>query len=282
VSTLGRRSEPQSICRRLLSYTVTATLGVLGLIVGPGAANAQPITPKAVAPVGPPQTYSYWTLPVPAGNGYNRLYQTVTPSNMPAAGPGQAAPAYFYAMQWYNANDLSVGGYIGLQTDDQGKKAIFSWWGGINGHGPGISQPFSGEGSGWQTIIPYDWQARRSYRLNVNHSSTTSSGSWFTATVVDVQANRTSTIGTIEIPSSFGGIYQYINNFVEWYGPAQAGCTNYPHSDVTFSAPQGREQVGRTTTTAAAGNPPSATPNGPGCSAVTDDIASMEHINGTP
>jgi hypothetical protein len=267
---------------------------MLGLVVGSATAIAQPATAiasnqqlaavsgLAVVSTGPPQTYSYWTLPPSSGKGYDRLYQTVTPNNMPLASPGQAVPAYFYATQWYNASNLSDGGYVGLQTDSQGKKAIFSWWGATTGYGPGISRPFSGEGVGWQNIISYNWQAGHAYRLTVNHGSTTTTGMWFTATILDVQSNRSSTIGSVQIPTSFGGIYEYINNFVEWYGPTQSACTSYPISDVTFSAPHGRDRVGTPTVTAAPGIPPSGTPNGPACSGVTDNVVSMQHVNGTP
>jgi hypothetical protein len=281
VSILGQRNQRISICRHPLPYAVAATLGVLAIALGTSAANAQSFTPRAVGTGGPPLTYGFWALPAPAGDGYHHLYQSVVPTNVPTAGPGQAAPAYFYATQWYSANNLSVGGYMGLQTDGQGKKAIFSWWGGINGHGPGISRAFSGEGSGWQNIIPYEWQALHSYKLSVNQSSSTSTGLWFTATVHDVQSNVSSTIGSIEIPSSFGGIYQYINNFVEWYAPTQVACANYPLSDVTFSAPRGREQAGLATRIAAPDSPPSATPDGPACSVITNRLTTMEHVNGT-
>lgn len=185
-------------------------------------------------------------------------------------------------MQWYNADNTTEGGYVGLQTDNQGKRVIFSWWGGINGRSSGISGPFSGEGSGWQTLISYNWQPGHSYRLTVNNSSNTSSDAWFTATILDVQSNRTSTIGSIEIPTSFGGIYTQINDFVEWYGPQQSGCSSYPLSDVTFSVPRARDLVNHPMVTAAAGNPPSATPNGPACSGVTNYGTSMDHLNGTP
>ena len=145
----------------------------------------------------------------------------------------------------------------------------------------GTSAPFSAEGTGWQTLISYNWQSGHAYRLNVNNTSTTSSGTWFTATILDVQSNRTSTIGSIEIPTSLGGIYPYINNFVEWYGPAQSGCAGYPLSQVTFSAPKGRDLTSHPVVTSAAGIPPSATPNGPACSGVANSGTSMQHVNGT-
>jgi hypothetical protein len=229
----------------------------------------------------PPQTYSYWTFPSTPAGGYRRLYQVVSPMNDPVASAGQATQAYFYAMQWYNTGAPSYGGYMGLQSDSQGKRAIFSWFGGINGHGPGISQAFSGEGVGWQTMISYNWQAGRTYRLNVAYSSTTSTGYWYTATIVDTQANKTSTIGTIEFPQSFGGLQQYVNNFVEWYGATLPTCSGYPWSNVTFSAPSGRGPSGSPTIASAPGSPPSGTPDGPACSGVTNNLSSMNHVNGT-
>ncbi|HLY83639.1 MAG TPA: DUF3472 domain-containing protein, partial [Acidimicrobiales bacterium] len=277
VSTFQRGSEHRSNSRRLMPYGIGTALGLLGLIVGSGSAIAQTQRPAplptnvaslsaagglATTAPAPPQTYSYWTLPTSSVTGYYRVSQNVTPDNMPTASAGQGAPTYFYAMQWYNAGNLAEGGYTGLQTDSQGKKAIFSWWGGINGHSSGISQPFGAEGVGWQTIIPYNWQAGHTYKLTVNNTSTTSSGVWFTATILDVQTNRTSTIGSIEIPSSLGGIWEYLNNFVEWYGAAQPACAGYPLSQVTFSAPRGRDKAGDATVSSAAGVPPSSTPNG--------------------
>lgn len=179
--------------------------------------------------------------------------------------------------------DLSKGGYTGLQTDGNGKRAIYSQFGGINGYGPGVSEPFGGEGTGWQTYIPFGWVAGDSYVPFVYYDySTNDGGSWFTTTITDVNAHTYYDIGTIEIPQSYQSIYPYdINNFVEWYGPYTYSCSTYPYSNVDFSTPYGTARAGGVGVYANRRNPPSATPYGNQCSVVYLYSNGMEHVNGT-
>jgi hypothetical protein len=194
--------------------------------------------------------------------------------------PGQNSQAYYYAMQWYDYGNGSEGGYMGLQTDSNGQRAIFSEFGGISGYGPGTSQSFSNEGNGWQTLIPFSWSGGTTYEYYTYYNYTTSTGSWFTSEIINVTSNTYYTIGTIEIPVSYGSAQRYINNFVEWYGPPALNCSYYPYSDVTFNAVRGAARSGNTYVNASPSNPPSATPNGSECSGVTNHVTSMEHFNG--
>lgn len=80
---------------------------------------------------------------------------------------------YFWAFQFAVAGgDIPTGGYFGIQNNHSSLKqrcAIFSLWqadGGQKSLVPGsICQPFSGEGNGWQSLIPFNWVKDKTYRL---------------------------------------------------------------------------------------------------------------------
>src|SRR5690242_17244681 len=113
-------------------------------------------TQPAFAAVRPQGTYSDWALP---GSGYYNIDTPIFPSNDPRPAPGQQNQAYFYSSQFGFTN--GPGGYVGIQTDANGKRAVFSIWD-ANGVScssvrGAICQRFTGEGDGYQTMIPYNW-----------------------------------------------------------------------------------------------------------------------------
>ena len=77
---------------------------------------------------------------------------------------------YFWAFQYRLARSES-GGYFGLQTNAAaglGKAVIFSQWNVFEGRGGalgGVSQPFGGEGEGWQNLAHYDWTPGVTHQL---------------------------------------------------------------------------------------------------------------------
>src|SRR5947207_4890870 len=79
--------------------------------------------PTPAVAVGPHGTYSDWSLP---GSGYYNIDTPIFPSNDPRPAPGQVSQAYFYSAQFGFVH--GPGGYIGIQTDGRGKRAIFSIW----------------------------------------------------------------------------------------------------------------------------------------------------------
>lgn len=165
-----------------------------------------------------------------------RLVQVITPLNLPAAEAGQAAPAYFYAAQFWFENDGGCGGYMGLQVDTGSdpapRKAIFSVWCALTAWGPGLARPFSNEGNGYQTLVPFTWEAGRSYQLRLEQSAPTQ----WTAYVDDAQSGIASTIGTVQVPTQWGLLQPYTANFVEFYGARPSSCLAQPRAAVRFSA----------------------------------------------
>jgi hypothetical protein len=132
---------------------------VIGLAGFTGTASA----------VGPQGTYTDWWLPNLPAEGFFNIDGYITPVNEPTVGPGQVQFAYFYSSQFGIVD--GDGGYIGIQTDGNGKRAIFSIWG-ANGAqcadvAGAICQPFTGEGDGYQTLVPYEWVPGHRYRTRV-------------------------------------------------------------------------------------------------------------------
>ena len=195
----------------------------------------------AVAGVGTQGTYSDWIFPdMPAG-GFQEIEDMIYPANDPAAKPGQVAQAYFYSSQFGIVS--GDGGYIGIQTDTGNspapKKAIFSIWGAnaarcstVEG---ALCQPFTGEGDGYQTLIPYEWVAGHQYRTRVRALDSDAGGDWWVGEITDETTGDTQIVGYIRVPSVYEGLSYYVINWVEWYAPQAETCDQLPSSTVYFS-----------------------------------------------
>lgn len=199
-------------------------------------AVAQP----AVAGVVPQGTYSDWNLPNRPAEGFYNIDGTIYPSNDPVAGTGQSQPWLFYSSQFGIVN--GDGGYIGIQKDPNGKRAIFSIWG-ANGAScasvaGAICRPFTGEGDGYQTMIPYNWVAGHYYRTRVWAVSTDANGDWWVGAIIDDTTATEQVIGYIRVPLSYQWLNGYTINWVEWYGPQSSTCAQLPSSTVYFAPPR--------------------------------------------
>lgn len=176
-------------------------------------------------------TYSNWRAPAgaPAG-GWEGIGEYVYPVNDPKPTAGQAPQAYFYSNQF---GVSTTGGYVGIQTDINGKRAIFSLWGATSATCspvPGaICQPFGGEGTGYQTLIPYAWQAGVRYFTYVSRDPN-QCNKW-NGSISD--GSTTTAIGSIVVPGC-GGITDGNSTWVEWYAANPADCSGYPSADVYF------------------------------------------------
>lgn len=185
----------------------------------------------AVVPNG---VYSWWDMP--SGPHYN-LDSTIFVGNHVDQSKN---PAWFMAHQFAPANG-SPGGYIGLQVDNNtgwtnvpnnGKRVLFSWWGAVGAscsNVPGaVCRPFVEDGTGYQTAIPYDWQAGREYRarlwvLNSNPDGTTWWGGW----IKDMTTGVEQAVGYMKVPSTFGWLDSGVN-WIEWYGGHRNACSDIP------------------------------------------------------
>lgn len=150
---------------------------------------------------------------------------------------------YFFATQGYfkNCSGPDCGFYAGMQTYGslQKKKiAIFSVWGGLSGTpgAGGNGNPFSGEGSGYSVSVPYAWVLGHNYRTRIYTTQQRNPISQWTATITDLNTNRTTTIGTIRTAAD--NRHNLINdpiNFHERYAGPDATCPTVPVSKVKFS-----------------------------------------------
>ncbi len=221
-----------------------AMVSVAGAVVaGSGLAALGPFAGRTLAEgPGIRGTYSDWYLPA-QGTGYYNYDQTIFPGNLPMPGAGQVTPTYYYASVFEYRNTPGSGGYLGLQVDGNGRRAIFSIWNARAARPsaePGaLARPFDGEGVGYQTMIPYDWQPGHYYRMRVWAVGTDAGGEWWLGVVIDDTTGRETVIGTIQVAPGRGWIAPHIGNFVEWYGQKGDSCAQLPLSDVYFGPPKG-------------------------------------------
>ncbi len=188
-------------------------------------------------------TYSDWLLPPeptnPGGTrGYYNQDIVVFAGNDP--GPSQS---YFYSHQFGLVG--GDGGYIGIQSDGNGKRAIFSIWQATAAYGPGIARPFSGEGEGYQTIIPYNWVPGHYYRLRVWTTGVDDVGTWWCGWIKDNSTGVENWIGCIRVPYWWHWLSSYSITWIEDYGPQHPNCDAVPYAVVYFDHPTGNAGTSR-------------------------------------
>lgn len=177
-------------------------------------------------------TYSNFAWPYKA-EGYSVLGWTLTPESDPSP------QGFFWANQFGIKNSSpDSGGYAGLQTStlSRSKKvAIFSIWNAVGAVSPGTAQPFGGEGVGYQTVIDYDWQVGTSYRFKVASAGSSLIGNdLWSATIQNLATGVITTIGTIEVPGSWGKLNDQVISFTEYFYGNISDCSNIPYAAATF------------------------------------------------
>lgn len=194
----------------------------------------------------PSGTYAEWvtTGPVPA-QGFDVIDQTLNIFYDSYPSPGQVNQAYFFARQFARPFAPGNGGYIGLQTDVNGKRAIFSQWGPVGQcvSPNGNSNPDVDGVPGCHTSVSLPWVAGRDYRLRVRkigRGPSTCVGidrDWcvtgvdsFTweGVIRDMTTGVDTVVGRISTPVSWGKFSNYAVNFLEWYAVQPATCFEYP------------------------------------------------------
>ncbi|MFZ4599148.1 MAG: DUF3472 domain-containing protein [Terrimicrobiaceae bacterium] len=191
---------------------------------------------------GPTGAYTEWIWPEsPASangkRGYTDFEHRVTPEVDPGSDVG-----YFWSHQVEIVNGATA--YFGLQTlgrrpdGSEGKVAIFSIWDALSARGPGLAQPFDGEGEGYQTLIPFDWKAGRTYRMRMFLSGSSRQGTDWTATVREDPNGREKVIGTITVPKKWHRLGNWSVMWSERYtGPEVLRCNDVGYSRVRFGEP---------------------------------------------
>ena len=260
-----------SLSKAAVGVAATPTGKSFTQMIGAGDELAFATSPSA--PISPQGTYSDWSLP---GNDYYNIDTPIVPVNDPRPSRGQVNQAYFYASQFGFTG--GPGGYAGIQTDANGKRAIFSIWDAdqalCSGVAGAICQPFGGEGVGYQTMIPYPWTARHAYRTRVWALNKDASGEWWLGAILDDTLGTEAIIGSIHVPTGRGRLSGTIYTWVEWYAPQASNCTQLPLSLVFFGRP--RANAG----SAEAGSPTNHYGAGACPSLISGNGARVRHRNG--
>lgn len=153
-------------------------------------------------------------------------------------GPGVK---YFWASQ--ESGRLSgQNGYFGLQTDNNQKRAIFSWWGALGVYCAGVPNvltcgAFSEGGSGYQAVVQFSWGPWVDYDFRMWRGNYDSSHNayWWNLDILADNGSRYAPVGALLIPVADAPFTQ-VTNFTEWFGSAQS-CASIPHTDTWFSTP---------------------------------------------
>ncbi len=192
---------------------------------------------------GPTGAYTEWIWPEPPVSadgkiGYVDFEHRLTPEIDPGSGVG-----YFWSHQVELVQGATA--YFGLQTlgrhpdGSEGKAAIFSIWNALDASGPGIAKRFDGEGEGYQTLIPFDWKAGRTYRLRMFLSGSSRKGTEWSATVREEPSGREYLIGTITVPKKWHRLGNWSVMWSERYtGPEIRTCNDVVYSRVRFGEPR--------------------------------------------
>ena len=110
---------------------------------------------------------------------------------------------------------------------DRRKVAIFSIWNALDARGSGIAQPFGGEGTGYQTLIRWDWVAGRPYQLRIDTPGTDPSGDrWWVATVRDTATDDEAEIGRILVPAAWNKLDTGSVAWTELFFPPIRRCAD--------------------------------------------------------
>ena len=142
---------------------------------------------------------------------------------------------YFWAHQFAlrGSGRPQSGGYVGLQANGAyapgppAKVAIFSIWNALDAEGPGVAQPFGGEGTGYQTLIRWAWVAGRRYHLRVGALVPGEDGApWWVGTVRDAATDTEVEIGRIRVPADWGKLDAWSIAWTELFAPPISRCAD--------------------------------------------------------
>jgi hypothetical protein len=182
------------------------------------------VTSRVAAPCGT-YTHLHWPSRVFGFTGFHTFEWEVTPELDTAHG-------YFWAHQFAfrRSGNPPRGGYAGLQANGAypggpEKVAIFSIWDALDASGPAVARPFGGEGEGYQTLVRFEWVAGHTYRLRVEAlGESTSDGSWWRATVGDVEHDERCEIGRILVPRAWQRLDTWSVVWTELFSPTITDC----------------------------------------------------------
>lgn len=169
----------------------------------------------------------------PSNSEFNKLSFFQQISN-----DGGVNSRYYWANQFYFKQ--GDGGYIGLQNRGDGTHAFnYSIWSAKGWKGDNCSY-FGHEGSGVQCQVVVPWKTGHQYKLDV-----TKNGNLVTGVVTDLMDGTETTVGIIEVPTTFGKL-NGSSGFVEEYsqGDGQlSSCYVMGDQSSIFLNPVGDDSV---------------------------------------
>jgi hypothetical protein len=120
-----------------------------------------------------------------------------------------APPSGYIYAAFCSGFEAGSGGYMGLQIVGSNKKVLFSIWDIEEGAEATIpmsanARRFSGEGTGTQCPLDYDWEPNREYRLRLWTLGSDDNGENWIATMYDTITGIETTIGIIYLKNSRG------------------------------------------------------------------------------
>jgi hypothetical protein len=144
------------------------------------------------------------------------------------------APSTQWVMTWAWVADPAHGGYLGFNTDDNGKgQALFSLWNASEASG-GNCKEFGGEGVGWSCRTPFEIRQDVLYLLRLSRTRQDADGVWWGAWIVEnpgSDESKETSLGEIKVKSEMNLIRgNSINDFSEYYGQTLQKCSSVPLS----------------------------------------------------
>lgn len=136
---------------------------------------------------------------------------------------------YFWGNQFHFQNGKS--GYIGLFN--RGSRTIhFSIWN-ATGWKSDKCKHFTHEGSGVRCEIEFPWKVGRRYKLDVSKN-----GNLVTGTITDLITGKTTKVGVIEVPNTFGKLHKsssFVEDHSHWKRHLSSCYVLSPQSSTFFS-----------------------------------------------
>lgn len=199
----------------------------------------------AAAQAEPRGTYSDWTQTASPSEGFYNLDIAVYPANEPDV----AHHGVYYVHQF--ALRQGSGGFVGLQTDRNGKRAIFAIWDALEAKGPGAGRPCSrlsppcagafdqAEGLGYQAKVPYAWKPGHYYRYRVWTTSADQGGTWWGGWILDDTEKTETLIGLIRVPKAWRWLDGASITYIDYFDAKAKVCSELGHGVVYFAHPTG-------------------------------------------
>ncbi|MGH9126498.1 MAG: DUF4232 domain-containing protein [Acidimicrobiales bacterium] len=208
--------------------------------VSSGVIDAASPLPVPEMPIDGPYADLFWN-PVPA-RPYTALQIPMAVVQVPSAAASQTPAAYFWSTEFSPAGSCGCangdGGYFGLQDDNNGERAIFSWWSALRASSTNpaaVIANFTGEGTGVQIKLPYEIVPGRVYQLRVARTEVGPSATTWEAVIADTATATTTVVGAIVVPDAWGkSLAASTTSFTEYYGTPVTNCSQLPATTAQF------------------------------------------------